>query len=257
MTIIEDPNTGQPTHTEAPPRRFFLTGLALVATGVLYLMDRSGYFITPVHFISWQVLLIIVGIYIGEKHRFRNLSWLFCIGIGAYFLFDDFYPDFNLHLYFGPVALILLGLYFLARPRSMRTKYKRPYFNHNNSYEKGFASDYAKSDDYIEVVSIFGGVNKNVISKQFKGGEATSIFGGTELNLSQADFQGNVVLELTQIFGGCTLIIPPHWDLKTEMVSIFGGVEDNRPTHNVAVDSSKILIIKGTSIFGGIEIKSY
>ena len=66
-----------------------------------------------------------------------------------------------------------------------------------------------------------------------------------------------MILDLTQIFGGCTLIMPPHWDLKSELVSIFGGTEDNRPTANVVTDPKKVVLLRGTSIFGGIEIKSY
>ncbi len=257
MQIVDDPDKRPQPETNIPQQRFYLTGLALVISGVLYLLDRSGTIITPIRFLSWEFLLIIAGIYIGEKHNFKNLSWLVCIGIGLYFILDDFYPHFDLRFYFGPLLLIALGAYFLFSPRAFKGRTRKARFNHSNSYEKGFASDNAGSDDYIDIVSIFGGVNKNVMSKQLKGGEATSIFGGTELNLMQADFQGKVILELTQVFGGCTLIVPPNWDVKTEIVSIFGGVEDNRPTQNIIPDPHKVLLIKGTSIFGGIEIKSY
>ncbi len=255
MTIIEDPNKPETVYTSQPQKRYYLTGLALVATGVLYFLDRTTEIQLPVKFISWELILILAGIFVGEKSSFKGFSWLVCIGLGLYFMLDEFYPDFDLRLYFGPTALILLGAYFIFGPRSNSGRKRRRY--DQNTTEKGFASDNSGADDYVDVVSIFGGVNKNVISKQFKGGEATSIFGGTELNLMQADFEGKVRLELTQIFGGCTLIIPPHWDLKTEIVSIFGGVEDNRPTQNSTIDIKKVILLKGTSIFGGIEIRSY
>ncbi|MFI5171420.1 MAG: hypothetical protein ACHQFW_03475 [Chitinophagales bacterium] len=256
MTIIEDPDKPvQVSPPQRPQKRYYLTGLALVGAGILYFLDRSTTIELPVRFISWELILILVGIFIGEKSSFKGFSWLICIGLGLYFMLDEFYPHFDLHVYFGPAALILLGAWFIFGPRS-RSGRRRSRYN-QTSYERGFASDNGSADDYVDVVSVFGGVNKNVITKQFKGGEATSIFGGTELNLMQADFEGKVILELTQIFGGCTLVIPPHWDLKTELVNVFGGVEDQRPTQNATVDTRKVILLRGTSIFGGIEIRSY
>ena len=265
MTIIEDPNKPKtPVTEERRPlehRRFYLTGLALLAAGILFFLDRSTDYDLPFPLISWEFMHIIAGIYVGEKGGFTGMSWIACIGIGAYFLLDDFFPHFDLRFYFGPLFLIGLGIYFLAGPRTFRYRRSRAgrnrrYENYRHTVEKGFASENSLSDDYIDIVSIFGGVQKQVTTKQFKGGEAVSIFGGTEINLMQADFEGKVILELTQIFGGCTLIIPPHWELKSELVSVFGGSEDNRPSTTVT-DSNKVVILKGTSIFGGIEIKSY
>jgi hypothetical protein len=40
------------------------------------------------------------------------------------------------------------------------------------------------------------------------------------------------------------------------MVAIFGGIEDKRPPQLNAIPD-KVLIIEGTSIFGGIDIKSF
>lgn len=52
--------------------------------------------------------------------------------------------------------------------------------------------------------------------------------GGTEIDMTQADINGRVVLDVTQILGGTKLIIPAHWELKSELVSVFGGIEDKR-----------------------------
>ena len=75
----------------------------------------------------------------------------------------------------------------------------------------------------------------------------------------QADINGRVVIELTQVFGGTKLVVPPHWKLQTEeVVSVFGGLDDKRPiVQNSSVDDSKVLVLRGTCIFGGIDIKSY
>jgi hypothetical protein len=111
-------------------------------------------------------------------------------------------------------------------------------------------------DNWVEAVTVFGNIKKRVYSKNFKGGDVVSIFGGVEINLTQADFNGQVSIEMTQIFSGAKLIIPPHWQIRSEMIAIFGGIEDKRPPQ-AYYDENKVLIINGTTFFGGLEIKSY
>jgi hypothetical protein len=59
-----------------------------------------------------------------------------------------------------------------------------------------------------------------------------------------------------QIFGGAKLIVPPHWQIRSEMVAVFGGIEDKRAPQN-SYDEDKVVILNGTTFFGGIEIRSY
>ena len=109
----------------------------------------------------------------------------------------------------------------------------------------------------MDSTSIFGGAKKIVISKNFKGGDLVNIFGGTELDLSQADFNGVAVVELTTIFGGTKLLVPSNWAVKSEAVTIFGGIEDKRKIPAGTETAEKTLLIRGTVIFGGIDIKSF
>ncbi len=111
-------------------------------------------------------------------------------------------------------------------------------------------------DNWVEAVTVFGNIKKRVYSKNFKGGDVVSIFGGVEINLTQADFNGQITIEMTQIFSGAKLIIPPHWQIRSEMIAIFGGIEDKRPPQ-AHYDENKVLVLNGTTFFGGLEIKSY
>ena len=111
--------------------------------------------------------------------------------------------------------------------------------------------------EFIEVNAVFGSAKKNIFSKNFKGGEINCFMGGAEIDLTQADIQGPVIIEANQVFGGTKLVIPPHWDIKMEVTSVFGGIEDKRKTIATQVDFNKVLIIKGSNVFGGMEIKSY
>jgi hypothetical protein len=113
-----------------------------------------------------------------------------------------------------------------------------------------------KSDNWLDSVAIFGNIKKLVYSKNFKGGDVVSVFGGAEINLMQADFNGEIVIEMVQIFSGAKLIVPPHWQIRSEMIAIFGGIEDKRPPQT-SYDENKVVVLNGTTFFGGLEIKSY
>ena len=80
--------------------------------------------------------------------------------------------------------------------------------------------------------------------------------GGSEINLSQADINGTVVIDITQIMGGTKLIVPPNWEIRSNITSVFGNVEDKRQKERI-MNPEKVLVIDGTSLFGGIEIKNY
>jgi predicted membrane protein len=75
--------------------------------------------------------------------------------------------------------------------------------------------------------------------------------------MTQADIQGKVFLEVNQVFGGTKLIVPANWQIQSEATAIMGSVEDSRVGYKDMVEHDKILVIEGTSIFGGISIKSY
>jgi predicted membrane protein len=124
-------------------------------------------------------------------------------------------------------------------------------YNYNYDYNKKYSSD-----DFIDTTSIFGGVHKKVVSKNFKGGDITTFLGGTEIDLSQADFNGVARLDVTQIMGGTKIIVPAHWEVRTEVSAIFAGFEDKRQQPAI-LNPEKILIIDGTSVFGGIELKNF
>jgi len=95
------------------------------------------------------------------------------------------------------------------------------------------------------------------ISDNFRGGKLTNIFGGSDINLSKANpVPQGCIIDAVVIFGGSNLIVPDDWQVKTEAVSIFGGVSDKR-VMPAAFNPDKTLVIKGVVIFGGIEIKSY
>ncbi|MEO5942109.1 MAG: DUF5668 domain-containing protein [Ferruginibacter sp.] len=235
------------------------SGFILLIIGGGLLLQRMG---TPFPdwIFTWPVILIGIGVLLGIRKKFHGSGWIIMILVGGYFLMNDFFPQMQGRQYAGPVLLIALGITFILRPR------QHPFgdrWGRWNDYRKDNGPDagdsqsaYSSNEDFLDITSILGGTKKNILSKDFKGGDVTNFLGGSELNLSQANINGGVVMDITNVFGGTKLIVPSNWDVRSEIVSILGSVEDKRQLTGI-IDTAKILVLKGTSIFGGIEIRSY
>ena len=100
-------------------------------------------------------------------------------------------------------------------------------------------------------------MKKNHLGKNFKGGDIVSFMGGSEIDLSQADINGHVKIDVTNVFGGTKLVVPPTWDVQNDIAAVFGGVDDKRQLTSTPLHPNKVLILDGTCVFGGIEIRSF
>jgi predicted membrane protein len=237
-------------------------GVILVAVGIGLLLRNLGYYF-PQWLFSWPMILILVGIYSGIKHNFRNGTWAILIGIGGFFLADVINPGLRLQPAFWPLIIIGLGVIFMFRPKNNGScKKKRPFAE--NLADRNTISDinpdaeiFADSSDTIKIDSVFSGVNRSVLSKNFKGGKINCVFGGTEVDLMQADFTGNAVIKVELVFGGVKIIVPQNWTVVNEIGGIFHGVDDKRRNNSIAADPTKVLTLKGSAVFGGVEIRSY
>ncbi len=257
MYRTDEKQTDKPWQkSESEQRRGRLYGgVFVVIVGALYLLRELGYWL-PNWLFTWQMLLIAIGVFIGLKHSFRNFGWLIMILIGTTFLLKDYAPWLHINNFLWPIAIIILGLFMIFKPRrescSGKMKWHK-YRSHPDAPGKvGF------DDDEIDFNAVFGGIRKNIITKNFRGGEINAVFGGAEVNFMQADFTGAVELEVNSVFGGTRLIIPSNWTIKSEVAAVMGSVEDKRPiTKEITVDPNKTLILRGNAVFGGIEIQSY
>ena len=249
-----------------------VAGLLIIIIGAAMLLNNIGVDI-PSWIFYWSNILIIIGLFVSIKHRFRTNKGFILIGIGLFFTLRKALGNFYYFDMVGwPVLIIAVGLFLIFRTKGNTSEFKNRRgekwarkFGANDTLISGESLDsdfHANSDatinneDYLESVSIFAGSHQVVFSKNFKGGEITAVFGGCDVNLTQADFDGQVVIDVTAIFGGAKLIVPAGWQIKQEVTSIFGGLDDKR-TLQVPGGSTKILVIRGVALFGGVDIRSY
>lgn len=268
-----------------PRRGKAIAGAILLFVGALLLIRQFDFFFFPNWLFSWPMWLIAWGLFVGAKHNFRNSSWVIMVIIGVAFLLDRVVPGYNMHDVAWPLMIICFGLWMILRRNHKWSKddwkgnYKDKWDWRNYQYgtpqepivdytttasstpppspDPGSANFRPTADDYLDAVSVFGGVKKTILSKNFKGGEIVNVFGGAELDFTQADITGHVVIDITQIFGGTKLVVPANWRVVPDLAAVFASVDDKRIKTNAPADSDKILVLKGVSIFAGVDIRSY
>lgn len=227
-------------------------GLLIVFFGVLVLMERSGAAI-PEWAVSVPSVLMGVGFVTLVKHKFAKLWGWVLFGIGGILLLNRILPQFIDQNLIFPGIIILFGIMMMTKAFThQKKKRSRPFNRLKNKVEEG-------SDEYFESSTVFGGVDRVVVTKNFKGAQISSVFGGHEINMMQADMESEAHMNLHAVFGGITIIVPSHWNVKSDVSTIFGGIEDKRPQYaqDWQMESGKTLYLKGSCVFGGVEIQSF
>lgn len=228
-----------------------LGGSIIIGVGLLLLVQKFGV-VFPYWLFSWKTALIAIGLILGAKHRFRYFGWMLFVMAGVLFLLEDIIPGINMSKFIWPIIIVVAGIFTIFFNPFNVGGWKNPWTRKPRSNQ-----EITSEEDFIESMSLFGGIRKNVLSKKFKGGEIATVVGGTEINLSKADINGygKAVLEVAAVLGGVKIIVPPDWDVKSEVIAILGTVEDKRPLQT-KTNSDKVLIIRGAAVLGGIDIRS-
>lgn len=228
------------------PKSKLILAVFLIGAGILMLAHNFDLLPGNLHhaIFSWPMLLVVLGILQMVKHPNKTFG-LVLISIGGFFLIPRIFPvSINFSQLFWPAIFVGIGILILFKGASGSKNWKNEGIN---------------SSEIIDEVNIFGGTERRMTTKNFRGGETVSIFGGSVYDFTDCEMaEGKNVLEVVNIFGGSKLIIPSHWNVHVEVVSIFGGFADKRKTGiSIPENRNKELFIKGVAIFGGGEIKSF
>jgi len=227
-------------------RRLWI-GVGIILLGLLFLGNNFGILDYEIrrYIFRWEVVLIFLGIVFLAGRGKRSTGVILLVIGGAFYLRDFLHYNLSFWQIFWPAMLILAGLLIIFRHQL-------------DSGRPG--STVISGDDVIDEIALFGGGDRVVTSQQFQGGKVTTIFGGLNYNMLKAKLApGENYIDVFCLFGGMKLVVPEGWTVKIRVMSLFGGFSDKSrykiPEANT--DMGYVLVIKGTVIFGGGEIKSY
>lgn len=227
--------------------RYFF-GIILILLGLGFLLDQTGY-INFGDMISmyWPVFIILVGLTGLFDRKSSKLGNLIVIAVGVLLQLSRLdYITIDVFQLFFPVVLILIGINII---------FSKGVKKHKTSVEpEKWSKSNVSLEDTIDLFVIFSGINTMNQSRTFKGGKLSAIFGGIDLDLRGASLNNNEgFLDVTALFGGVDIKVPDNWRVEMTGTPIFGGWENNTRPNNEP--GTPVLKIRGTAMFGGIDVK--
>lgn len=221
-------------------------GAIILAIGTIFLFDSLGYIHARSFFQFWPLILIFVGAAKIVRHDSRIwgvallLAGIFLqlneLGIGR-FTWSQFWP----------MLLIAAGLMAMWSAVQARVFLEKA------------PGDNSDPRTTLDESTVFGGIEKRLNSREFRGGRLQAIFGGIEVDLRDADLaEEEAVIYANAIFGGIEIRVPETWYVAARGQGVFGGFSDSTRFAGAAdLDKpKKTLIVLGTSLFGGVEIRN-
>jgi predicted membrane protein len=239
-------------------------GLVVIAVGVLFTLDKLGSVDAGEFWEYWPVLLIAVGI--GRVLQPRGTQGrgfgVVLMVLGTWFLLSNLDV---IHYSFGdvwPILVVLLGIMMVWRAitgpffESPRRRLKEAMAAGDGSAAVGgLATSGSDTSSTVNGFALLGGVKRKVVSQDFRGGALTAILGGCELDLRHASISsGQAVIDTFALWGGIEIRVPQEWSVVVQGTPILGAFDDK--TVRVGGDGSKVLVIKGVALMGGVDVKN-
>lgn len=186
----------------------------------------------------WPIVFIIIGVVkLTDGKYSSSIRWL-CVGVFLMILKIFGFWSFSV---FISGLLIILGLSMIL---------DRSIFN-----LKIFTNDKSttKDEDKVSISSAFSGVERQIITKDFKGGLINCAFGAVKLDLRNIELTEDTDIDINVAFGGVEILVSDKYKVVSSGTPFMGGWT-NKQTGDFNKDV-KILKVSGIALFGGVEIK--
>jgi predicted membrane protein len=229
---------------KAAPRftpQLFL-GLAVLVTGVVFLLHNLGVADLRAYLGYWPWLLTLLGA--TKLVRARSvpaaLGGVFWILLAIWLRPSLFGVDLAVLRTYWPVSLILFGAFIMW-----------------HTFRRGPEAVGRNVDlrSWITATAVMSGLSRKVASPEFAGGEVTAFMGGVELDLSGATIKGpEAHMTIFAMWGGIELKVPSGWVVDMRVTPFLAGYEDK--TKPPGDSNAPRLIISGLLTMGGAEVKT-
>jgi hypothetical protein len=206
-------------------------GALLLTVGILFWLDRIGRLDAGNYIEYWPVAVIVIGLaHLPQRRWFGAAVW---IGIGALFLMRQMgLPTIAFWRLIGLWPLLIsLGGVALIR-QALRPKPPGTMFS---------------------AAAVMAGNVLHFGSQEFAGADLVAVMGGCDVDLSSAKAsRGKIEIYALAFWGGIEIRVPRGWRVESHVAEILGGFEDKT---SAAGENAPTLIVRGSAIMGGIEVK--
>jgi predicted membrane protein len=239
-----------------------LVAFLLILAGALLFLDNLGFL--PLGNIRawWPIWWIIWGAFIMDNAK-SPVSYVWA----SAFIFTGILLILGnlgiLHVnggIFWPMMLIAFGITLLLRPAHIGDWPQRL---KAAAEARGF-NECRRGDTFLgnklRESIVFSSVNRRVETQQFDGGKLDVVFGSIEIDLRDAAIapqQRSAKLVANAVFGGIEIKVPRTWKVDMKSAAVFGGCDDRTvPPRPEPGFEPVTLVVTGSAVFGGIEIRN-
>jgi hypothetical protein len=262
-------------------------GILFLAAGIAVGGSMLGFFDLSISMRGWWTIFIIAPALISMVQGGPNAGNIIVLGVGVILLLKEqgIMPEvFSWRLIF-PVVLLAVGFQLLFGGSRHSGRYSNQQTDRHqdtaadgshDAENNGFSS---RADDnasgeksgerasgggiyteaskpgasYKTASALFGSQDICYGPELFTGGSYTAVFGGLTINLCNVKFDGDVVINVSAIFGGIDLILPSNVQIVSNVAPILGGIDIKYASSRDP--SARRIIVNGTASFGGVTIK--
>jgi hypothetical protein len=227
---------GRSPRPDANPWGRLVFGISTLAIGLVIWLDQIGRVDARDYLPWWPLILIAFGLSLLARRRWIAASVDIIIGV-SFLPPLAFLPHFRLGeiLNIWPLLISAAGMTLIAQ--ALRPTAKDAY---------GAAS--------FRASTLMGGSGRTVGSSDFVGGEAVVVMGACEIDLLAATITREATIDVLAFWGGIEIRVPRGWTVENRVTEILGGFSD-KTTPPVGRNAPR-LIIRGSSIMSGIEVKN-
>jgi hypothetical protein len=213
-----------------------VAGLGILAFGIIAWLDRIGRIEGSDYLRWWAVIMIAFGVaHLINKQWIGAAVW-FVLGL-AFMPPLPFLPAFRFSY-----LLDLWPLLISAAGVTLIIQAIRP------------AAKDAVNGGSFRAFAWMGGSSRRVSTEDFVGGDAVVVMGACEVNLANSKIVSEAVIDVLAFWGGIEIRVPKDWIIESHVVPLLAGFS-NRTTNPTSGDGPR-LIIRGSAIMGGIEIRN-
>jgi predicted membrane protein len=238
-----------------------LIGAGVILAGFLFLIDNLGWIDLDMRVHFWPFILMVVGASTLAQSPRRGsgaaVAGIFMIGFGAVSLLKGLGLIYISWKVLFPIGIIGLGLMMVFRAGKRNRKPDAASSSNASSFadDNSFMgmSEGETGERVLELTAILGGFQRKVTTQDFRGGDLTSVMGGIDLDMRTASINGTAVLNVFALMGGLSIKVPTDWTVDLEGTPILGGFDEKTMEPK---DGSKRLVIRGTVIMGGLEVRN-
>jgi hypothetical protein len=228
----------------APPRVLdlgrLLIGLAIVALGVLYLLDSADVLDAGRAVDDWwPALIVAAGVFtlLERPPSVVRGTVLTAAGVLLLLFTTDVLHD-SAWDYVWPALIVLAGIAVISRWTGV------------------VITAGARDEDVVRATGVFSGQKVASGSRAFRGAWLTAVFGGVTLDLREAlPAPEGCRINATVAFGGVDVLVPKGWRISIRSTPIFGGSEDKTDHSEPLPGDAPALHVDAVCVFGGVTVK--